>query len=185
MRNLISDKRGEDERVFSLWWFFILTIIGVGIVVSVLLFYSADEDVRGLESELLYQRTFDCIIDNGFLIQGISNKNFDLIKTCNLNEKIINVDKLYYINIGIFDKNGNLLREDGKNIEEGNKEFLMQCQIQEPNENGKIVEAKHYAKCFKKTIYINYNGGKIKKAKLEILTASNNLGRKISFTEND
>ena len=180
MYNLFFSKKG-GEKLLSVWWFLVLTIVGVAIVVSVLIFYSADEDIRGLESQVLYQKIVDCVVDNGFLIKGISNNEFDLMKTCGLNEKVFSDEKLFYVDIGIFDSNGNKLRE---NIVKGNKEFPKECEIQNPDEKGKIIEAKYYAKCFEKTINILYNDGEIKKGKLEILTASNNLGRKIGAGEN-
>ncbi|MFA4953184.1 MAG: hypothetical protein WC584_03105 [Candidatus Pacearchaeota archaeon] len=172
------NKRG-GEKLLSVWWFFVLTVVGVGIVVSVLMFYSAEEDTRSLESEILYNKIVDCVVDNGVLIQGISNKEFDLTKTCNLNEKVINEEKLFYIKINILDENGKSLREP---IVGGSGGFPTQCEIQKPDENGKTTGAKHYAKCFERTINILYGDGK--NGKLGILTASNNLGRKIGATEN-
>ena len=178
VERFFRNKKG-GEKLLSVWWFFVLTIVGVGIVVSVLMFYSAEEDTRSLESEILYNKIIDCIVDNGFLSPIVLNQNFDLMKTCTLDEKVINEEKLFYIKINILDENGKNLRES---IVEGNKEFLTQCEIQSPDEKGKITEAKHYAKCFRRTIKIIYSGEKI--GKLEILTASNNLGRKIGATEN-
>ena len=177
---MLKGKKG-GEKLLSVWWFFVLTIVGVGIVVSVLLFYSADEDTRSLEAQILYEKVVNCVVDNGFLIQGISNKEFDLMKTCSLNEKIVNEEKLFYIKINILDESGKSLREP---IIKGNTEFPQECEIQKPDEKGKITEAKYYAKCFEKTIDVLYRDNGIKKAKLEILTASNNNGRKIGATEN-
>ena len=178
MDKLYFDKRG-GEKIMSVWWFAVLVVVGTGIVISVLIFYSAEEDVRGIESEILYSKIVDCVANNGFLVDGVLEKEFDLMKTCNLNEKVINEEKLFYIKINILDENGNSLREP---IVEGNKEFPQECEIQRPDENGKTVGAKYYAKCFENSINILYGERKI--GKLEILTASNNVGRKIGVTEN-
>ena len=175
----LKNKAG-GEKLLSIWWFFVLTVVGVGIVIAVLMFYSADVDIRELESEILYERVSDCIVQDGFLVEGIFNKDFDLLKQCNLNEKIFNEDKLLYINIQIFDEAGNNLREVEGGIEEGNSQFPKQCEFQEEG-----VEAKHYAKCFEKDLIVLYNKEGIKQGKIKILTASNNQGRKIPFIENE
>jgi len=177
MVSLFFDKRG-GEKLLSVWWFFVLVIVGVGIVVAVMIFYSAHEDTRNLEAELLYSKIVNCVVENGFLINGISNPDFDLLKRCNLNEKVFDDEELFYINIGIFDEQGNKLRE---NILEGNKDFFKECEFQEKDEKGSVIKAKHYSKCFRRSFNVLYEDGDIKKAKLEILTASNNLGRKVQF----
>jgi len=178
LNTLILDKRG-GEKIMSVWWIFCLTVVGVGIVVATLMYYSADEDVRSLEAEVLYNKIVNCITENGVLIQGISNPEFDLIKTCDLDEKIINEDYLFYINVGIFDINGNSLRQNGENIIEGNTDFLTQCELQEKDENGKETRAEYFAKCFKKNLEVFYEDDILIKSRIEILVASNNQGRKV------
>ena len=178
MGKLFSDRKG-GEKIMSVWWFAVLIVVGTGIVISVLIFYSADVDVRYTESEILYNKIVDCVVQDGFLIDGVLTKEFDLMKTCNLNTKVINEEKLFYIKMNILDENGKSLREP---IIKGNVLFLEDCKIQEPDENGKTTGAKYYPKCSENTINVNY--GEDKKGKLEILTASNNLGRKIGVTEN-
>jgi len=178
MDKLFFDKKG-GEKIMSVWWFAVLIVVGTGIVIAVLMFYSAEEDTRYVESEILYNKIADCVVQDGFLVDGVLAKEFDLMKICSLNEKTINEDKLFYIKINVLDENGNSLREQ---IVEGNKEFVAECEIQKPDENGKEIGAKYYSKCFEKTINIIYSDGK--KGKLEILTASDNVGRKIGATEN-
>ena len=181
LNNLFYDKKG-GEKLLSIWWFLVLIIVGVGVVVAVLMYYSTDEDIKGLEAEVLYNKITDCLIENGVLVQGISNPEFNLSKTCGLNEKVISEEKLCYINIGIFDEQGKKLRE---NIIKGNTEFLEECKFQEPDKDGKVTQGKYLAQCFKRNLNILYKDVELKKGKIEILVASNNKGYKVSFSENE
>lgn len=60
------DKRGADK-ILSIYWFMILTIVAGGIFAMVYIFYGAPYDVREIESDLLAQKIANCISKNGMI----------------------------------------------------------------------------------------------------------------------
>ena len=53
-RGMLNNKKAE--KYLSIWWFFVLAMIAMGIVAGVLIFYGADVNVKGLEAEILSGR---------------------------------------------------------------------------------------------------------------------------------
>lgn len=87
------NKRGT-EKLLSMYWFVILTLIAGGIFAMVYIFYGAPYDVREIESSLLVEKIADCIsergtIDSEFFIaeSGKLNANIgeNFIEKCSLN----------------------------------------------------------------------------------------------------
>ncbi len=105
---IIKNKKG-GEKIFSIWWMLVLTIFGIGIVSGVLIFYSADTDVRGLEAKILYERISDCLINKGYLNNNLLNSDFDFYKECRLSKEILNSNNFYF-KISVFNESGNLLK---------------------------------------------------------------------------
>ena len=68
--NLIRNKKG-GEKLLSIWWFIVLTLVTAGLVLAVLIFYSAEYDVRLKEADSLHDKIYDCLVDkNDFLNQS-------------------------------------------------------------------------------------------------------------------
>jgi len=83
-------KRGTDK-VLSLYWFVLLTIIAGGIFAMVYVFYGAPYDVRGIESGLFAEKIADCIskkgvIDSDFFSGKDFNRNINetFMKKCSI-----------------------------------------------------------------------------------------------------
>jgi len=94
MINLKINKLGTDK-ILSMYWFVILTIIAGGIFAMVYNFYGAPYDVREVESEIFAEKIADCISQNGIIYSGffIENKfnssiNETFTKTCNFNFRV-------------------------------------------------------------------------------------------------
>lgn len=71
----MKNKRGTDK-MLSIYWFVILTIVAGGIFAMVYIFYGSPYDVRGVESEIFAERIADCIsrqgvIDSSFFLEKI------------------------------------------------------------------------------------------------------------------
>ena len=164
----MRNKKGE--KLFSLWWFFILGIVGVGIVGGVLIFYSAEIDVREAESLILYDRIANCLMNSGHLIENLFDENFEIFSECGLNKEIIESGNFYF-EISLFDFEGNLVKEE---LFFGARTFKENCRI------SREIVAKKFPKCTdkKENIFYFQNGVK-KSGSLSILTASNQIGRKI------
>ncbi len=156
---LLKNKIG-GEKLFSIWWLFIITIVGTGMVWGVSMFYSAEIDVRNVEAEILMDRISDCLFEQGMLINNLLENDFDIFQECKLNKKVIESD--FYFNVSILDESGNVIKE----IEEG--VLTNTC-------NSKDTEG-----CVSKERGIIYElKNEIKKGRLEILTASNQVGEEI------
>jgi len=170
VRTFIRNK-GGSEKVFSLWWFFVLAIVGLGIVVGVLIFYSMDFDVREIEAASLYNNLANCVIKQGYLADNFFDKNFDIFEKCGLNkETILSGD--FYFKISIFDGDRNLVKE----ISDGTRTFEADCKIE-----GKLI-AKEFPKCIgKEERVIYYQDNEKKNAAIHILAASNQKGKKLSI----
>lgn len=172
----MKNKKGEDE-IISVWWFFMLVIVGGGISVGVLIYHSADIDVREVEAENLYQSILNCITEQGFLIEEALREDFNIFESCKLNAEIFGEESFFYFRISFFDESGSKFREDIS----GGRNFEKDCGVQEEDEEGKKIKARYYPKCIiEKQTILYYEGNEIKEVTLEILTASNQAGKKIS-----
>ena len=169
----------KGEKLLSIWWFFVIAVAATGITVGVLVYYSASIDMREAEAELLSEKIFDCVIEDGFLVGDILEEDFDVFENCILKEEVFGEGSSFYFHIKIFDESGDLIREA---IKGGVSSFEKDCGIQEEDEEGKKVKAKYYPKCVSKEEEIWYYKNGIKKGELEILAASNQLGRKVPKT---
>ena len=158
---LLRNKTG-GEKLLSIWWLFTIALVGAGIAVGVSMFYSAEVDVRNVEAEILMNRISDCIFEQGLLIGGLLESDFDIFQECKLNKSVIESDFYFKISVDL----GNEIKE----IREGVLENA--CHLEDSEKKG----------CVKKTRSIVYEqDNKIKKGRLEILTASNQVGEKISL----
>jgi hypothetical protein len=164
-------KKG-GEKLLSIWWFFVLAIVGGGIVIGVYMYYGADVDVRGVEASVLSKRIVGCIIGNGFLDEDVLNPEFNIYEKCNLGQEALSDS--YFFKVKFLDESQKELRQV---ISGGNPSFEKDCEITEK------VKAKKYPKCFTtKENFLYFNNG-IKNGILEIITASNNYGKEVFFEE--
>lgn len=169
---IFRDKKA-GEKLLSAWWFVIIIIVGGGVAVSVIMYYSADVDIKEVEAEILYEKIVECTIQQGVLIEEIFEKDFDIFKKCGLSKKVFE-SKDFSFKISVLDDSEKLIREE---IIKGDISFEKDCEIKEK------IKAESYLKCVKRTENILYHGDGIKKGVLEVLTASNQIGRKIPILE--
>ncbi len=88
------NKLGTDK-ILSMYWFIILTLVAGGIFAMVYNFYGAPYDVRNIESEILAEKIADCIsrgaiIDSEFFVEGAFNTEISevFMEKCNFNFKV-------------------------------------------------------------------------------------------------
>ena len=160
---LFKDKTG-GEKLLSIWWLFTIAMVGAGIVFGVSMFYSAEIDVRNVEAEILSNKILDCFFEQGILSDNLLENDFDIFQECRLNKKVIGGN--FYFNVSILDESGKVMKE----IEEG--VLTNACNLK--NTEG----------CVSKERSIFYEKeNEIRKWRLKILTASNQVGEKISLVE--
>jgi hypothetical protein len=174
---IMMNKRG-GEKVLSIWWFFVLAIIGAGIVVGVLMYYSTEVDVRNLEANILAERLESCLTNGLYLNQEVLSKEFNVYEKCGLNKEIFDTEGLFYFKISI-----NYL--DGKEVKEAREEpiiggdtsFPANCDFSE-----KMESARYFPRCVNKINKISFIKDGVKlKGNLVILTGSNQGGRKVTL----
>ncbi|MEK6850708.1 MAG: hypothetical protein AABX85_03985 [Nanoarchaeota archaeon] len=165
---MLNNKKAE--KYLSIWWFFVLAMIAMGIVAGVLIFYGADVNVKGLEAEILSGRLYECLESNGFILDKFLLNDFNLFLQCNIAKEVFGPDDEYYLRISISDISGKKMRED---IIAGNVPYEKDCLVE------KSLVAKNYPKCVVSNKEILFFDGKeVKPVKLEIIIASNQLGKR-------
>lgn len=161
----IGKKAGE--KLLSIWWFFIIGVIGGFIVLGVIIYYSTDTNTNSTESSILANKLASCFIFNGKLNNGVFNKDFSLFKECNLDEKMFGFGSNLYFNISIYDSDKLI-----KDFINGSGTFEKDCKI------GEEVSGKYFPSCFKQSYFVEYEN---KVVRVDILGGSNQQGSKISL----
>lgn len=165
MKTLINSSN-KRANLLTIWWFLVIVIITLGIVAGTYMFYSYKIDTRMFEANLLADKIFGCIVQNGYIDTSVLSKDSDIFSKCNLNEKIINESGDYYIFLNISDSS-NIL----KNLELGNMAFRDDCKVL-----GAVQEAENFPRCYTKTIpVLNSTGDKLELT----ITAGSNYGYRV------
>lgn len=153
------NKRGTDK-ILSIYWFVMLTLIAGGVFIMVYVFYGAPYDVREVESEILAERIADCIskrgiIDSDFFIDNNFNPTIQesFTEKCNIN---FNVEKGYGDDTGIIQYfyevefyNVQDLTTPQFSFYDGNNNWKGDCFIKKTNDK----EYEKLAKCKEKRFY--------------------------------
>jgi len=97
-RIFFIDKKGEEEFAFSFWRIGLFVVVAVTIAFSVIMFYSEGFDTRTFHAKSLEDKLFDCVIEKGFLKypELLSEKDFDFVDKCGLNENIVDRNSDYF-----------------------------------------------------------------------------------------
>jgi len=155
------NKRADGDRIFSVWWFFMLVFISGGIVIGVWIYYFAEINVNEVEADILSERIMNCFIKEGYL-GGVLGEDFDVFAGCGVSESIFEKGSDFYFKISIYD-GGNLMKE----ISEGDSSLKKDCEI------GEGARAEYFPECYEKDEVVLSGGGNFK---IVVLTASNQRG---------
>jgi hypothetical protein len=155
------------EKLLSMWWIFVLVIIGAGIVLGVLIYHSKEINVNEVEAEVLGEKIIDCITDNGYLNLNVLKSDFDFFQECKLEKSILGVNNAGEFYLGIFIYNAGA--EVVKNISFGDLSIKKDCDI------SMNINAKYFAKCSLKESYAISNN---KNLKIIVVTGVNQKGNK-------
>lgn len=157
---ILGNKKAA-ERYMSPWLFLVWALIFVAIVAGVLIFYSAEGDVREIESEILAVRIVDCVVDSSYLNENFLSEDFDIFKECFLNKEILDDSREFYFNVSVTGE------KISKEITAGEKDFEIQCEL----------EGRYFAKCSRRKVYILNKENE--KLNVEVLAGSIQLGSRI------
>ncbi len=158
------------EKLLSIWWFFCLALVLVGVIFGVVLFYGGEYDIRSQEAGALYGNFFSCFVkDNAFLDSNVLDKDFDIFKECKINSELFKKEgSKFFFKVGVYDESSVLIVD----------EILMGDYSLEKNcANLEGIDAEAFPKCSAGTEFFFYvEDNMIKKGYLSILTASNSRG---------
>lgn len=146
------------EKLLSIWWIFVLLVIGGGIVLGVIIFQSKEININPLEADLLSEKISQCFSNEGYLDRNIDENN--IFAECRISEKLFEKGSDFYFRVLVYE-GGNLI----KKIEKGDFSFEKECVI------GKSIEMKNSPKCSEKSFLVLDSNGK--ELKIVILTSSN------------
>ena len=153
----------------SFWWFLMLVLVGVFVSAGVIMFFSAEVDIRGSEADILFNHIQNCVLDEGFINPSILKNDFDVLKECSLSGVNFNTNKYYYIYANFSSETKELER-----IEFGSRKFYSQCEV------ASLGKAKNYPVCVRKEVpFLYIENGVTKKGVMNLLTASNSDSKKI------
>ncbi len=152
----MRDKRGTDK-ILSIYWFVVLTLIGGGVFAMVYVFYGPPYDVREIESEIFAGRIADCLSRQGtlnpnlFVEEGFNQEIGNTFsEDCNFN---FNVEEGYGDEIQYFYKvefyEVTDLEYPVFSFYGGNNNWEMDCYIKKENSK----EYRKLAKCTEKRFY--------------------------------
>jgi len=165
------------EKIFSLWWFVSLVIVGAAIVVVVLTYFGTAVDTRDIEASMLQEKIMDCIVKNGYLKQEIikmDKENF--LEFCKINKNLFGKNSVYLINLTIY----NSTKHEQFSFITGEKSYQQDCAISQR------ITAKSYPFCISSNeaaIYFNLEKFEKELWSVYLLVASNNYGYKEPVTK--
>ena len=154
MRAKIFYSKHGGEKLLSIWWLFVIIIVAGGIVWGVAVFSAGEANVKKIEADILNKKIESCLFEQGFLISGLLEDDFDIFRKCSLNREVIESD--FYFKVSI----------EGKEITARN---FQTCSLEDAEKKG----------CVKTTRTAFYEkDGELKKGELEIWTSSHQSGRR-------
>ena len=153
------NKKAELQIALSAWWFFMIVIIGAGIVISASIYYATDIDVKWLEADILSEKIMDCVVDNGYFVESVSEKIYN---ECGLEENLFIKGSNYFFKIWV---NGEMILGGGDYSIEKN------CEVK----GAGIGVTKYFPICSEKNMIAWNDEGK--EIKIRVLAGSNQQGR--------
>ncbi len=156
------NKKG-GEKILSVWWIFVLVVIGGAVVIGVLIYFNADVNIKEFEADILSERIVRCLVDNSYLRQDFLDGEFDIFEKCNLKKEVFQGTSNFHFKISAYNGD-NLLREE---VIGGAVSFEKDCEI------SGAIKARHYPRCSEKNERVlYYDNGEVKEAELNILAGS-------------
>jgi hypothetical protein len=158
------NKKGTDK-ILSIYWFIVLTLIAGGIFAMVYVFYGPPYDIRSIESNLFAEKIADCISKQGIILPDFFNgENFNseigktFTRKCNIN---FNVEQgygeteeiQYFYKVEFYTLKD--LTTPAFSFSDGNSNWEGDCFIKKENNK----EYSRLAKCTEKRFYALSRGG--------------------------
>lgn len=166
--SLIKMNKKGGEKLLSMWWFFILGVVGGFIVMGVMIYYSADTNVNSIEASILTSKLSECINSHGEINPELFEEDFDIVKTCGLDVNTFGPGSFVYFNVSIY--NNDIFLKEFVN---GSGAFEVDCKI------SKNINARNFPSCNERN-FLGYLNGDL--YRIHILAGSNQIGSKVPLT---
>jgi len=153
------------QKILSAWWFFVLAVIGGGIVTGVWIYYSTGINSNNLEADILSSKLLNCVKEN--MNELTLNRNFEIFNECNLNRGVFEKPSNFYFRVFVF-KEDELVSE----IKKGDFSFEKDCFIEEN------VVAIRFPKCSVKKQSFVFNN---ENYEIFVLAGVNQQGGRLDF----
>ena len=140
--NKMAKKRGANKLI-TVYWFFIITLVAGGIVLMANAYYGRPYDVRGMEATILADHVSNCIYPGGkanpslIASDGVFKSEFkdNFMKRCSLNFDTNRefVHEQYYVSAQFYsspDSENSIF-----NLTAGNQNFIPDCEIKNGGSN--------------------------------------------------
>jgi hypothetical protein len=163
---MLFNNKKASEKLLSIWWFFVLGVIGGGIVLGVFIYYSADTAVKSVEADILINNLINCVSHEGYFNDNVLNETFNFFNECNLNKRMFSIGSFYYFNVSIYDKDYLVYNKTG-----GDYSLEADCRVAM-----KIKNADKYPGCSEISYPLSYGN---KTLRLVVLAGSNQIGGKV------
>lgn len=169
---MIRLNKKAGEKIFSIWWFLCLVLVGVAVVIVVINHFGALIDTRDEEAMILQEKIMGCIVKNGYLHEEILKLTPEqFLDFCNLNKNQFSEDSFRLFNLIIYDESLNIKTS----FLIGQVPYREDCLVVA----GK--KAEHYPFCIQSNesvVFFNPETSKRESWSIYLLVASNNLGYK-------
>jgi len=159
-----------SEKINAGIYLLYLTIIAAGVIVIVGMYANSTVDVRAYESNILYNRIMNCMVDTGFVKEDIFKEDFSVFSACGLNKSAIDKNGFYFV-FSFLNNTEQKVRRDIVGGDQINRESIrMDCEvIKDKSKNS-------HACLFKNESYFYLNDSKINEVKIVAWVSSQNEG---------
>jgi len=162
MKRLFNMKRDMNKKAYDRWgdigmFIFAFVLVGIALWVGTHVFYGYVVDVRAQEAQILSDKLVKVVVKNGKLNSDVLGDDFNIFKEARIDRGFIGKNKSYF-KVEIFEGD-----EVKKKFVQGNRDYDVLCGLGHAN-----------VRCFGDEVVVDND-----KYLVKVLSASNNLGKKV------
>jgi len=163
------DKKASEKIEAGMFLLYLVIIAG-GVMVVLSSYVNTPVDVRGYESQILYDKIMNCFVSEGFINGEVIETNFKLFTSCNISSSVLDDSNIYF-EFRFLDETGNELKSfrGGENLERVSKK--KDCEVMS------ATQTKNLTSClFRNETYLYAKGNDIMNVKIVGWVSSDNQG---------
>jgi len=163
------NKRASEKINAGMFLLYLVLIAG-GATVVLSAYVNTPVDIRGYESQILYDKIMNCFVSNGYVNNDTFDSKFDLYSECGLNKNIIDNYHLYF-DFSFRNESGAEIKSfsGGDTLERVEKKQT--CGVIYSTETENVVSC-----LFRNETYLYFNGSEIVNVKIVGWVSSDNMG---------